>query len=226
VRHVAVEHVVRRGLVGDDVGDDALGDHAREDLGRVPDEADRQAALGRLRLADPPHRLLEVGVMRSQYPVSRRFSMRDGIDIDPEDRGIVHRRRERLRAAHAAEAGGEDEASRERAAEVLPRDRAEGLVRALHDALRADVDPRARGHLAVHHEALPLELAEVLPGGEAADEVAVGDEHARRVRMRAEDGDGLAALDEQRLVVLERRAASARWHRRPASRARPCRSPP
>ena len=36
------------------------------------------------------------------------------------------------------------------------------------------------------------------------DEVAVGDEHARRARVRAEHGDGLAALHEERLVVLER----------------------
>ena len=48
------------------------------------------------------------------------------------------------------------------------RDRAERLVRALHDSLRADVDPRARRHLAVHHQPAPLELAEVLPGRPAA----------------------------------------------------------
>ena len=87
------------------------------------------------------------------------------------------------------------------AAEVLARDRAERLVRALHDPLRADVDPRARGHLAVHHQARALELAEVLPRRPAADEVAVRDQHARRARVRAEHADRLAALHEQRLVV-------------------------
>ncbi len=51
---------------------------------------------------------------------------------------------------------------RELAAVVPAAELSEGLVRALHDALRADVDPRARGHLAVHHEALAIELVEVL----------------------------------------------------------------
>jgi hypothetical protein len=61
------------------------------------------------------------------------------------------------------------------------RHRAEGLVRALQDALRADVDPRAGRHLAVHGEPLPLQLAEHLPRRPARHQVAVGDEHARRV---------------------------------------------
>jgi hypothetical protein len=45
---------------------------------------------------------------------------------------------------------------------------------------------------------------EVLPVGPRADEVRVGDQNARRVLVRAEDGDGLPRLDEQRLVVLQR----------------------
>ena len=80
----------------------------------------------------------------------------------------------------------------------------ERLVRALHDALAADVDPRARGHLAEHHEALAVELVEVVPGRPARHEVGVRDEHARRVGMRLEDADGLARLDEQRLVLVQR----------------------
>ena len=53
---------------------------------------------------------------------------------------------------------------RERAAEVLPRRLGERLVRALQDPLGPDVDPGAGGHLAVHHQTRPLELAEVVPG--------------------------------------------------------------
>ena len=49
------------------------------------------------------------------------------------------------------------------AAVVLAAHLDEGLVGALHDALAADVDPRARRHLAVHHQALAVELVEVLP---------------------------------------------------------------
>ncbi len=99
-----------------------------------------------------------------------------------------HRRGERLRAAHAAQARGQDPLARGVAAEVLARGFHERLVRALQDALRADVDPRAGRHLAVHDEALGLELAKVLPGRPLADEVRVRDEHARRVRRACGTG--------------------------------------
>ena len=58
------------------------------------------------------------------------------------------------------------------AAEVLARRLGEGLVGALQDALGADVDPRAGRHLAVHRQALALEVAEDVPGRPRADEVA------------------------------------------------------
>ena len=57
----------------------------------------------------------------------------------------------------------------------------EGLVGALQDALGADVDPRAGRHLAVHGEAQGVEAAELVPVGPVADQVGVGDEHARRL---------------------------------------------
>ena len=60
--------------------------------------------------------------------------------------------------------GGERDRAGERAAEAAPRDLGEALVGALHDALGADVDPRAGGHLAVHRQAERLEPAELVPG--------------------------------------------------------------
>ena len=86
---------------------------------------------------------------------------------------------------------------------VLARHLDEGLVGALHDALAADVDPRARRHLAEHHQALAVELVEMLPGRPVRHEVGVGDQHARRVGVGAEDADRLARLHQQRLVGLE-----------------------
>ena len=89
------------------------------------------------------------------------------------------------------------------AAEMFVGGSGEGFVGALDDALRADVNPRAGGHLAVHDEAELFELVELLPVGPVADEVGVADKHARRIFVGAEDGDGLAGLDQQRLVVIE-----------------------
>ena len=126
-----------------------------------------------------------------------------GAAFDRQARGAGHRRRERLRAAHAAEAGGENPSSPKIAAVVPAPHLDEGLVGALHDALRADIDPRAGGHLAVHHEPLAIELVEAVPGRPVRHEVGVGDQHARRVGVGAEHADRLARLDEQGLVVLE-----------------------
>ena len=119
-------------------------------------------------------------------------------DTAPAKRG-----RQRLRAAHAAQAGGEDPAAGHAAAEVLAAGLGEGLVGALHDALGADVDPRAGRHLAVHEQALAVELVEVLPGGPLRHQVRVGQQHARRVGMGLEHADRLARLDQQRLVVVQ-----------------------
>ena len=125
------------------------------------------------------------------------------VDLDDDADALVHGHRQRLRAAHPAETGRQGDRPAQRAAEMLAGRLGERLVGALQDALRPDVDPRAGGHLAVHHQALPLELAEDLPGRPLADEVRVGDEDPRRPRMRPDDPDRLARLDEQGLVALE-----------------------
>src|SRR5574338_309107 len=77
----------------------------------------------------------------------------------------------------------------------------EGLVGALDDSLRGDVDPGAGGHLAVHRQPGALQLAELLPGGPVRHQVGVGDQHPWAVARRAQDADRLARLDQQRLVV-------------------------
>ena len=82
----------------------------------------------------------------------RRWT-RCGVDVDAQRHAVVHRDRQRLGAAHAAEAGGQRDRAGECAAEAAAGDLGEALVRALEDALRADVDPRAGRHLAVHRQA-------------------------------------------------------------------------
>lgn len=91
----------------------------------------------------------------------------------------------------------------EGAAEALASDSCEGLIGALQDALGSDVDPGAYSHLAVHHEALVLELAEVLPVSPVAHEVGVGDENARCPLVGLPDAYRLAGLHEQGFVGLE-----------------------
>ena len=86
---------------------------------------------------------------------------------------------------------------------MAPRDRRESLVGALEDPLRADVDPRPRGHLPVHRQTRGLELAELLPRRPFRHEERVRDEHARRPLVRTEHADRFSGLHQQRLVVPE-----------------------
>ena len=145
--------------------------------------------------------------------------MRSRVDLDAERDALVHGHRERLRAAHPAEAGGERDRARQRAAEAAARDLGEALVGALHDPLAADVDPRAGGHLPVHRQPQLLEAAELLPRRPLGHQVGVGDQHPRRPLVGAKDADRLARLHQQRLVVRRARAASGRSRRTPPTSA-------
>jgi hypothetical protein len=189
---VAVDEVVRRGLVGDEVGG---GRPRRTSSGStsaaLPSRATDRARAGRRVPPDARDRIVEVArllvdVARAQAKVDPRL-----LAFDDERAGAGEGRRERLRAAHAAEAGGEDPAACQAATVVLPSRLDERLERSLHDALRADVDPRARGHLPVHHEPLAIELGEVLPGRPLRHQVRIGEQHPRRVGVVRNTPTGL-----------------------------------
>ena len=128
-----------------------------------------------------------------------------GVDVHADRDAVVHGDRERLRAAHAAESAGEGDGAGKGSVEPLRGDGRERLVGALQDALGADVDPRTRGHLAVHGEPELLEAAELAPVGPVADQVRVGEEHAWRPLVRLHHADRFARLHEHGLVVLQRR---------------------
>ncbi|VFS31354.1 Uncharacterised protein [Yokenella regensburgei] len=81
----------------------------------------------------------------------------------------------------------------------------EGFVGALHDALATDVDPAARGHLAVHGEALSIKLVEVLPGRPVWNEVGIGNQHARCVAVGFKYAHRLAGLHQQRFILFKLR---------------------
>src|ERR1041384_952832 len=87
------------------------------------------------------------------------------INVYAKKDSAVQGSRQGLRAAHAAHAARDDELTRQASAEMFVRHRGKGLERPLHDALRADVNPTARGHLPVHHQAATLKLMKVLPVG-------------------------------------------------------------
>ena len=136
VGHVAAERVVGAGLVGDDVGLEAARRAAPAKTsaalptsptlsGRLPSRAARHAG----------HRVVEV--VGHLVEVARLDPALDAVpvDLDAQRHAVVHRHRQRLRAAHAAEPGGQRDRPGQRAAVAAPGDLGEALVRALDDAL-------------------------------------------------------------------------------------------
>src|SRR5690606_28605466 len=96
------------------------------------------------RIADHGERRIEIGgdVLEVADLPAPRGARR--IDLDAKDRGARHAAGERLAAAHAAEAGRQDEAAGKTAAEALLGNAHEDFVGALDDALAADILPGAR----------------------------------------------------------------------------------
>jgi hypothetical protein len=139
--YVAVELVVRRGLVGEDVRDDPSLDQTSQQVGRIGDDADRTGLASALQRegavdggVDPVDPLVQIS--GSEALVDARL-----VHLRSQERRLVHRRREWLRPTHAAQAGCHHEAAAQASPEVLARRRREALIGALKDALRPDVDP-------------------------------------------------------------------------------------
>ena len=204
MRDVAGERIVRGRLIRQKVRRDAASDEFRQYVSRVAFERDRSRDAIAPPCVDLGQRLVKIG--RPLVQIGRREPPVDAppIDFDDERGGAVHGGGKRLRATHAAEAGGDHDPAAQRAAEVAARSGGESLVRTLHNALGSDVNPAAGRHLAVHRQAAILEVTEGFPGGPGGDEQRVGDEHAGRAGVRTEYGHRFAGLHQQRLVVVER----------------------
>ena len=169
-------------------------------FGGIAFVADRDGFAASPRLFDLAQRLLaRLGDAVEIAQLAPALQTR-AVDVDDQADSAVHRDRQRLRAAHSADTGRQRYATGKRAAEMQARQLGKGLVRPLHDALRADIDPRAGRHLAVHRQPLRFQLAKDAPVGPLRHEVRVGDQHARGASVRFEDRDGLTALNDQRLV--------------------------
>ena len=220
VGHVT-QRVVGAGLIGHDVGVDAVGEQPGHDVGGIAEQTDRQRDPFRFGLGHPSHRREVVG--RDLVEIAMRDATLEHVlvDVDDEHDAVVHRHREGLGTTHAARAGGDRERAGKRAVEPLAGDLGEALEGALQDALRADVDPRPGRHLPVHRQALVFEPAELVPVGPVGYEVRVGDQHSRRPFVGAHHTHGFARLDQHRLVAFERLEGS---QHRPVRIPRPCRA--
>ena len=194
---------MRGGLIGDDVDRDPAAEQLGKDLGGVADHADRPGAalgLGPQRLLDG---VVEVVGDLVQVAMLDPAVQPGPVDVDDQAGAAVQGDGQRLGAAHPAATPGQGQGAGQGAVEPLVGDGGEGLVRALDDALGADVDPRPGGHLPVHGQPQLLQPAELGPGGPVPDQVGVGHDHPRRPLVGAHHPDRPAGLDQHGLVGLQ-----------------------
>ena len=97
-----------------------------------------------------------------------------------------------MRATHATEAAGQNEFSVERATKMFPPGSSKSFKRTLHDALAADVNPRAGSHLSVHRQSHPLEPIELGVVVPLPNEIGVGDQDTRCFIVGPEFADRLS----------------------------------
>ena len=105
-----------------------------------------------------------------------------------------------LGAAHAAEAGGDEELAC-RAATELAGGVQNGDGGAVDDALRADVHVGAGGHLAVLRHAEGIVALPIVGLAIVRNHHAVGDHHARSVLVAGIEAHGVAAVHDEGLLV-------------------------
>ena len=195
------------GLIGDDVDGKFPGALAAqdlwEDLGGVAYQADRQRLLVFLGIQDQLEGLIEIGDHLIEVALMLAALETSLVHVHDETGAAVEGDRQRLCAAHATAAAGQGESTGQAAAKALLSHGREGLEGALQDALGGDVDPRAGRHLAVHHQAFILELAEVLPVSPVSHEVGVSNKYTRCPLIGLPDAHRLAGLHQQGFIRFQ-----------------------
>ena len=150
LRQVAVHRVMGRGLVGHDIGADPAFHQFGKDICRIAQKRHGLRLARGSPAVDHRQRFLKAVGLFIDIAGAQAEIDAVGIALHRQTAGPGHDRGQRLRAAHAAQAPGEDPFAFEITAIVLAARLDEGLIGALDDALAADVDPRSGGHLTVH----------------------------------------------------------------------------
>ena len=202
-RHVADEWVVRRGLVGHDVGQEPASDQRRQDVGGVAQDTDRPRLTVPCALLRPEHGGIEIVGALVEVLRGQPFFDPRRIHLDDQRDAAIHGDGQWLGATHAAQAGRDDNTAAQRPAEMALGHGGERFVGALQDALRADVDPTAGRHLAIHGQPTIFEVAERVPVCPVWHQVGVGNQHARCAGVCPENADRLAGLNNEGFVASQ-----------------------
>ncbi|MCY1434669.1 hypothetical protein D9M71_507350 [compost metagenome] len=191
------------GLVGDHVRAHATFDEFRQDFGGITQQGNGDSLAFAGVLGDARQRVVQVSGLLVDVTAAQAKIDAALLAFDIQRAGAGQGCGQWLGTAHATQARGQNPLAREVAVVVLATGLDEGFIGALDDALAADVDPAAGGHLAVHGQALGVQFVEVFPGGPVRYQVGVGDQYARGVAVGLEHADRLAGLHQQGLVVVQ-----------------------
>jgi len=140
-RQIAVERIMRRRLIGHCIRTHATADQFGQHLRGIAQQGNR-FGIASCRVARNPRQCI-VNVVRLLIDVARAQAEIDTAlpTLDVQRAGTGQTRRQRLRAPHAAQSRSQNPAPTQVTGVVLPPHLDKGLVGALHDALRADIDP-------------------------------------------------------------------------------------
>ena len=153
-RQIAIDGIMRAGLVGHGVRLDPAPDHLGQNFRCIAQQRDRdRRALLRI-LFYPGERVIQITGLLVHVAGAQAHVDPALLALDVQRARASQACCERLRATHTTEPRGQYPFTLQAAAVMLAAHFHECFVRPLHDPLASDVDPRAGGHLAVHHQAL------------------------------------------------------------------------
>ena len=204
---ITVDEVMCRSLVGDQVGLHSAIlstlDQFRQNLCRIAKQADGHRFATLAMVFDQSQRVVQIArlfvqVARAQAKIDARL-----LAFNIQRDRARKRRRQRLRAAHAAQTSGQNPTPFPIAIEVLTTRFDKGFIRALHDALRANVNPTARRHLSIHKQTLAVEFIEMFPIRPFGHEVRIGNQHTRRIAVGFKHAHWFTRLHEQGFILVQ-----------------------
>ena len=194
---------MRTGLIGNHIGSHAACQQLGKYFRCITEQPHRNRTVTRAGGFDDLQGLIEFGRHLIDITGLQTFANSLRITLDRQHRPPRHGGGQRLRATHATKSTGKNPFSSQTAAKMLFTNRDKCLVSTLHDALTADVYPRAGRHLAIHHQPFLIELVEMLPARPVGDEIGICNQHPWRLGMCLEDANRLARLHQQCFIRLE-----------------------
>ena len=198
---------MRRSLVGDQIGLHAAIlstlDQLRQNLRRIAKQADGHRFATLAMVFDQSQRVVQITRLFVQVACAQAKINARLLTFNIQRHRTRQRRRQRLRAAHTAQTSGQNPTPFPIAIEVLTTRFDKGFIRALHDALRANVNPTARRHLSIHKQTLAVEFVEMFPIRPFGHEVRIGNQHTRCIAVGFKHAHWFARLHEQGFILVQ-----------------------